>query len=96
MMHFFRLLFLVLMMAVLLVSCGQTTPAPAATPTPALSPKARAYLTAALDILQQHSVKRKNINWTTLRQQTFAFTFGAQTPADTYPAINYALAALQQ
>jgi C-terminal processing protease CtpA/Prc len=93
-MRSFRLLFLVLMMAVLLVSCGQMTPAPAATPTPALSPKARVYLTAALDIMQQHSVKRKKINWTALRQQTFAFAFGAETPADTYPAINYALVAL--
>ena len=93
-MRSFRLLLLVLMMAVLLVSCGQTTPARPGTPTPTLSAKARVYLTAALDIMQQHSVKRKKINWTALRQQTFAFTFGAQTPDETYPAINYALVAL--
>jgi len=93
-MRSFRLLFLMFMMAVLLVSCGQTIPARPATPTPTLSAKARVYLTTALDIMQQHSVKRKHINWTTLRQQTFTFTFGAQTPDETYPAINYALVAL--
>src|SRR6266487_2423576 len=90
-MPYLRLLFLVFMMAVLLVSCSQTTPTPLATPTPPLSPQARAYLTAVLGIMQQHSVNRKKINWTTLRQQAFALADGAKTPADTYPAIESAL-----
>lgn len=93
-MRSFRFLLLVLMMAVLLVSCAQTTAAPAATPTPPLFPKAQAYLTAALDIMQQHSVNRKKITWTTLRQQAFALASGSQTPADTYPAIRTVLAEL--
>ncbi len=90
-MPYLRLLFLVFMMAVLLVSCSHTTPTPLATPTPPLSPQARAYLTAVLGIMQQHSVNRKKINWTTLRQQAFALADGAKTPADTYPAIESAL-----
>jgi carboxyl-terminal processing protease len=89
-----RLLFLVFMMAVLLVSCSQTTTVPTATPTPILSPQARAYLTTVLDIMQQHSVNRKKINWTTLRQETFGYAHGAKTPADTYLAIQYALVSL--
>jgi carboxyl-terminal processing protease len=93
-MRYLRLLFLVFMLAVLLVSCSQTTTVPTATPTPILSPQARAYLTAALDIMQQHSVNRKKINWTTLRQQTFGYAHGAKTPADTYLAIQYALVSL--
>jgi len=48
-----------------------------------LSSRAKVYLTAALDIMQQHSVNRKKINWTKLRQQTFAIAAGAKTPADT-------------
>jgi carboxyl-terminal processing protease len=90
-MRYLRLLLLVFMMAVLLVSCSQTTTTPPATPTLTLSPQARAYLTAALDIMQQHSVNRKKINWTWLRQQAFALADGAKTPADTYSAIEDAL-----
>lgn len=79
---------------VLLASCAQTSVSPASTPTPILSPQARIYLTTALDIMQQHSVNRKKINWTTLRRQTFALANGATIPVDTYAAINYALASL--
>ena len=91
-MRYFRFLFLVLIMAGVLTSCGQMPTSPTLTPTPILSSQAKVYLTAALDIMQQHSVNRKKINWTNLRQQTFAF--GAKTPADTYSAIRYALTAL--
>ena len=93
-MRYFRLLFLVLIMAGVLTSCGQTPTSPTLTPTPILSTQAKVYLTAALDIMQQHSVNRKKINWTTLRQQTFAIAAGAKTPADTYLAIQNALTEL--
>ena len=93
-MRYFRLLFLVLIMAGVLTSCGQTPTSPTLTPTPILSSQAKVYLTAALDIMQQHSVNRKKINWTTLRQQTFAIAAGAKTPADTYLAIQNALTEL--
>lgn len=93
-MRYFRFVFLVLIMAGVMSSCGQTPTSPTLTPSPALSPQARAYLTVALNIMQQHSVNRKNINWTRLRQQTVAIAAGAKTPADTYSAIHFALTAL--
>jgi carboxyl-terminal processing protease len=93
-MRYFRFLFLVLIMAGVLTSCGQTPTSQTLTPTPILSSQAKAYLTAALDIMQKHSVNRKKINWTTLRQQTFAIAAGAKTPADTYSAIQNALTEL--
>jgi C-terminal processing protease CtpA/Prc len=52
------------------------------------------YLAAALDIMQQYSVNRQKINWTTLRQRTFEDANGAKTPAETYSAIRSALTAL--
>jgi C-terminal processing protease CtpA/Prc len=93
-MRYFRFLFLVLIMAGVLTSCGQWATSPTLTPTPILSSQAKVYLTAALDIMQQHSVNRKKINWTTLRQQIFASAAGAKTPADTYVAIQFALGEL--
>jgi carboxyl-terminal processing protease len=93
-MRSFRFLFLVLIMAGALTSCGKLPTSPTLTPTPILSSQAEVYLTAALDIMQQHSVNRKKINWTTLRQQTFALAAGAKTPADTYAAIQLALTEL--
>lgn len=51
-------------------------------------------MTTALDIMQQHSVNRKKINWTTLRRQAFASANSATTPEGTYLAIEAALAAL--
>src|SRR5260221_3859674 len=93
-MRSFRFRFLLPLLMVLLASCAQTAIAPASTPPPSLSLQARSYLTTALDIMQQHSVNRKKINWTTLRRQTFAWANGATTPAGTYLAIQAALAAL--
>lgn len=53
--------------------------------------EAMAYLNEALDYIQEHSVKRENINWETLRQEVSALAAQAQTSADTYPAIKLAL-----
>ena len=86
-MRSFRLLVLVLIMGAVLSSCGPTTTAQTGTATPTLSSQARAYLTAVLDIMQQHSVNRKNINWMVLRREAFVDANGAKTPADTYVAI---------
>jgi C-terminal processing protease CtpA/Prc len=94
MMRYIRFLFLLLLMAGVLTGCGQTHTPSTLTPTPILSSQAKFYLAEALDIMQQHSVNRKNINWTTLRQQTFAMANGAKTLADTYAAIQAALTEL--
>src|SRR6516225_3751722 len=93
-MRYFRFLFVVLIMAGVLISCGQIPTFQTLTPTPILSSQAKVYLTAALDIMEQRSVNRKHINWTNLRQQTFAMANGAKTPADTYSAIQVALTEL--
>lgn len=57
----------------------------------ALSPTASAYLDEALDYLQAHALKRDQVSWPMLRLQARANAQGAQTPADTYPAIRFAL-----
>jgi carboxyl-terminal processing protease len=85
---------LMLLMLVLLASCTQTPVSPASTPTPTLSLQAKTYLTTALNIMQQHSVNRKIINWATLRRKTFALANGATVPIETYAAITYALTSL--
>jgi len=89
-----RVLLLVLIVAGALSSCGPAVISPTATPTPILSSTATTYLTAALDIMQEHSVNRKRINWTVLRRVAFVDANGAKTPADTYFAIEVALSAL--
>src|SRR5436309_2828061 len=92
MMRSFRFLFLIV--GVVLSSCGLTSTTQTTTAPPVLSPQARAYLTAALDIMQQYSVNRTKIKWTKLRQQAFVDANGAKTPTDTYVAIQLALGAL--
>lgn len=93
-MRHLRLLFIVLLAALFFSSCDQAIAPLSSTPTPTLSPQARAYLTQALDDMQQHSVNRKKINWTALRQEAFAEANHAKTPADTYSAIVLALSHL--
>jgi len=70
---------------------------PTATSTPQLLPisaEASAYLEEALDIMQNNSLYRESIDWDALRQATFDVAKYAQTPADTYGAIRFALVRL--
>lgn len=62
---------------------------------PRMSASARTYLSTALDDMQQRALNRKRINWTTVRRQAQQRAAGARTPADTYPAIELALAKLR-
>lgn len=69
-------------------------PSPTATETQSaydISAEALAYLDTALDFMQEHSINREQINWDALRTRTYRRAFGAQTTADTYRAIQYAL-----
>lgn len=77
-------------------------PPPTLSPTPTLTPQASvapsasaeamAYLEHALDFLQDNGViRRDKIDWAALRQEAEALAQNAQTPADTYPAIQYVL-----
>jgi carboxyl-terminal processing protease len=59
-----------------------------------ISDTARSYLNQALDIMEQHSVHRKTVDWSSLRAKTLEHAAGAETPADTYEAIRFALRSL--
>ncbi|MFF2146172.1 S41 family peptidase [Kitasatospora sp. NPDC058190] len=59
-----------------------------------MSPEARAYLSEALDLLQQQSLNTAKVDWPKVRAQAFAQTANARTPADTHAAIKGAVAAL--
>ncbi|HEU4628810.1 MAG TPA: S41 family peptidase [Gemmatimonadaceae bacterium] len=75
--------------AAALAGCGD----PAGPPTEP-SPAAVAYLHAALDLMQQYSINRYEIDWATVRAEAEARAGAAQTPAETYPAIRGAIEAL--
>lgn len=62
--------------------------------TSATSDAARAYLQQALDIIERRAIYRDNVDWQTVRPQVEAMIAGAQAPADTYPAIRFALFSL--
>lgn len=73
------------------------TSIPTATSTTQLLPisaEASAYLNEALDVMQNNSLYRESIDWEALRQDTFEVAKYAQTPADTYGAIRFALVRL--
>ncbi|WP_158637090.1 S41 family peptidase [Arenimonas daejeonensis] len=55
---------------------------------------ARQYLDKALDLIQQYAYYSDRIDWPKLRASSHALSKEAGQPADTYPAIKQALAAL--
>lgn len=55
------------------------------------SASATSYIDHALDIMQEHSLRRKSTAWTELRRKTLDRAAGSQNAADTYEAIRYAL-----
>lgn len=55
------------------------------------APAAARYLDAALDIMQESSVRRSAVAWPALRAAAHGQARGARTPADTHSAIRYAL-----
>jgi carboxyl-terminal processing protease len=71
------------------IATSQPTAKPVATSTPLpMSAAARAYLESAFDFIKQYFIGTRSVDWTTLRQQTFADASDAQVPADTYDAIS--------
>ncbi|MDV9175132.1 hypothetical protein R6V09_34095 [Streptomyces sp. W16] len=52
-----------------------------------MAPAARTYLSKALDIMEEHSLLRHEVDWADLRNKAFAQARGARKPADTYDAI---------
>jgi len=84
---------LLLLAALLFIGCGDesgTGPGNGEK----ISATARAYLNAALDIMQGNSINRYKIDWPTFRANAFEEAGPAQTTADTYEAIRFALQAL--
>lgn len=71
-----------------------TIPTALPTPTPGMSAEARAYLDQALDLMEQHSINRAQVDWTRLRRAAHSKAADALTPADTYLAIEDALRSL--
>lgn len=53
--------------------------------------EAMAYLDEAMDYIQNNSLRRAHIDWPALRQEVYALATHAQTPAETYPALQFAL-----
>jgi carboxyl-terminal processing protease len=56
-----------------------------------MSDPARAYLTRALDLLEQHSIDATAVDWSDVRADAFRVARRARTTADTYAAINLAI-----
>ena len=79
-------------------ACGSGRAAGPSSPTPTLlangSQAATNYLNEIVGLMQANSINRAQINWTDFRAQVFARAQGAQTIADTYPAISLALGLL--
>jgi len=61
-----------------------------------ISLAAKTYLEQALDLIEKNALYKKSIDWAQVRKETLAHGKGAQTSFDTYPAIAFALAQLQE
>lgn len=60
-----------------------------------MNQEAMTYLDEAMDFIQHKSIMREHINWPILRQEVYRLAEHAQTPAETYSAIEMALAHLE-
>jgi hypothetical protein len=54
-----------------------------------------AYLTKALDAMEKNSMRARQIDWAALRRTAFEMAKNAQSPADTYDAIRWAVKELK-
>ena len=86
---------LVLSLALGTTACGgRDSPTQPSKPTGAISEQARTYLDDVLRLMQANSINRVTIDWSSFRATIFAEASGAQTVADTYPAIRLAFSLL--
>ncbi|WBP85364.1 S41 family peptidase [Kitasatospora cathayae] len=85
-----RLAALAAALGVLLTAAGSASGLSGA-PDDGMSPEARTYLTTALDLMEQHSVLRHQVDWAQLRRRALDQAHGARTAADTYGVIASAL-----
>lgn len=61
----------------------------------ATSKEATVYVEEFLDIVSSQAMMRENIDWPQMRLDMAALSQGAQSTADTYPALNFCLAGLK-
>jgi carboxyl-terminal processing protease len=82
-------------LGVLAAACGGEGAPPApVVPPPDAGAAARAYLDSAITVMQNVAFYRARVDWPTVRAGARTMAAGATTPAGTYPAIRFALAAL--
>src|SRR5215471_2895833 len=58
------------------------------------APAAKAYLDAAIQIMQEHFLYKDRVDWAQLKAEALAAAGNSQTPVETYAAIRVALAKL--
>jgi len=80
--------FVLALAAVAAAACGDVGPVQ---PDGRISPVAELYLVAALDVMENNSLKKYEIDWVGFRQSAFIDAAGAVSTFDTYPAITAAL-----
>lgn len=56
-----------------------------------MAPKARTYLTSALDVMEKRSLVTADVDWPKVRRDAFTRAESARTPAETYASIRRAL-----
>ena len=77
--------------ALIASGCGASSTSPSAPGgSNNLSSAASSYLNEVTGLMQTNSINRARINWTDFRGQILQRAEGAQTIADTYPAISVA------
>jgi hypothetical protein len=84
-----RTTYLLLLLSAVALGCGDEGTNPEG-----MSEEARAYLNRALDIMEDHSIWRYEIDWVPFREAAMQRAPDAQRASDTYDAIRYALSAL--
>lgn len=80
--------------AAMVLTLARLDAQPSEPPPLGMSRAAEQYLTRALDLMATRAVDRHRVDWRALRPSLMQQAAGAQTPADTYPAIRSAVAAL--
>lgn len=81
------------MFAIAAVAIGACVDSPSEPPAD-MSTAAYQHLDYLLGVMQANSIKRRAINWTQFRDSVIKTATGAQTIAETYPAIRVALGLL--
>lgn len=89
-MKFNNLIFSLFLIATF-ASCNTSKDLPASE----MSDIARSYLNELVTIIQQHSIKKNEIDWKDYKKQVFGKVINAESIKDTYPAVRYALTLLQ-